>query len=180
MKDVLNRRFHHTEYDDHDLLVVDGGKGQLRMAIEVLKEIGRPEIPVVGLAKARTQGSFQDSEVVESEERFFLPGRQNPVIFTRHSEAFQILVGIRDEAHRFAISYHRKLRRAQTLSSELDQIKGLGEKRKKTLLRYFENVDQIKNAGVEELSKLQGFNRSLAQKILTQLLPVSAENRTKD
>jgi excinuclease ABC subunit C len=85
----------------------------------VFKEIGQPGIPVVGLAKARTDSDFSSSEVRGSEERFFLPGRQNPVIFKTSSEAFRILVSIRDEAHRFAITYHRKLRESTSLESEL-------------------------------------------------------------
>ncbi len=169
MKEVLGRRLKHTEYDDPQLIVVDGGKGQLKMAVEILSELGRNEIPVVGLAKARTKGEFTDKEVSETEERFYLPGRQNPVVFARNAEAFQILVGIRDEAHRFAITYHRQLRTKRTLESELDCVVGLGEKRKTQLLKKFENIEQIKNADVEEVSKIRGFNKVLAQRILLQL-----------
>ena len=169
MKEVLSRRLKHTEYDDPQLIVIDGGKGQLKMAVEVLKELERQEIPVVGLAKARTQGEFSDSEVTETEERFFLPGRQNPVTFSKSSEAFQILVGLRDEAHRFAITYHRQLRKNRTLASELDFVVGLGEKRKKALLKKFENIEQIKNADAEEIASIRGFNKVLAERILLQL-----------
>ncbi|PWU17304.1 MAG: excinuclease ABC subunit C [Bdellovibrio sp.] len=169
MHEVLSRRFAHQEYDDPQLLVVDGGKGQLQVAVRVLQEIGRQDIPVVGLAKARTQGTFSDAEVVSSEERFFLPGRANPVIFRPQSEAFQILVGIRDEAHRFAITYHRKLREASSLESELDFVVGLGEKRKRELLRHFPNIEAIKAATVEEIAALRGFHRVLAERILLQL-----------
>ncbi len=169
MKEVLERRFKHTEYDDPQLVVVDGGKGQLSMAVEILKEVGRPEIPVVGLAKARTKGSFQDAEVESSEERVFIPGRQNPVTFARNAEALQILVGIRDEAHRFAITFHRKLREARTLESELDSIVGLGVKRKDRLLKSFDGIQAIKDAGIEAIAALPGFNRVLAERILLQL-----------
>lgn len=169
MREVLERRFKHTEYDDPDLIVIDGGKGQLNIAVEVLKEIGRPDLSVVGLAKARTERDFSDQEVTTSQERFFLPGRQNPVIFPNNSEAFQILVGIRDEAHRFAISYHRKLRESTSLESELDAVSGLGEKRKKTLLSTFASVEEIRAASVEELALLPGFNRKLAENVLEQL-----------
>ncbi len=169
MREVLRRRFAHTEYEDPQLVVIDGGKGQLGIAMEVLKEIGRTDIPVVGLAKARTKGQFSDTEVGATEERFYLPGRSNPVTFKPGSEAFQILVGIRDEAHRFAITYHRKLREATSLESELDFVVGLGEKRKRLLLTKFANLDEIRAASVEELSKIPGFNRVLAERVLLQL-----------
>ena len=169
MKEVLQRRFAHKEYDDPQLIVVDGGKGQLSAALKILEEIGRKDVPIVGLAKARTKGSFEDVEVDSTEERFFLPGRQNPVIFKTNTEAFQILVGLRDEAHRFAITYHRKLREATTLESELDLVVGLGEKRKRDLLKAFPSTEAIRSASVEEISAVKGFNRVLAERILLQL-----------
>lgn len=169
MREVLTRRFKHTELDLPDLVVIDGGKGQLGIATEVFKEIGQPGIPVVGLAKARTDSDFSSSEVRGSEERFFLPGRQNPVIFKSSSEAFRILVSIRDEAHRFAITYHRKLRESTSLESELDQITGLGPARKKTLLTAFNSIDEIRSADVEKIASLKGFNRASAEVLLEEL-----------
>lgn len=169
MKEVLSRRFQHDEYDDPQLIVVDGGKGQLSAALKILEEIGRKDVPIVGLAKARVQGEFSDSEVLSTEERFYLPGRANPVVFRNNSEAHHILVGIRDEAHRFAITYHRKLREASSLESELDFVVGLGEKRKKELLKVFSDVQAIKAADVEQISQIKGFNRILAERILLQL-----------
>ena len=169
MYEVLSRRFKHSEYDDPHLLVVDGGKGQLSQAMKILEEIGRKDIPVVGLAKARTDSDFQSAEVTSTEERFFLPGRSNPVIFRSNSEAHHILVGIRDEAHRFAITYHRKLRENTSLESELDFVVGLGEKRKKALLTHFKGVQELKEADPEEIAQLKGFNRVLAERVLLQL-----------
>lgn len=169
MYEVLSRRFKHTEYEDPDLIVVDGGKGQLSQAVKILKEIGRQDIPVVGLAKARTQSDFQSQEVVSTEERFFLPGRQNPVIFKNNAEALYILAGIRDEAHRFAITYHRKLRENTSLESELDMVIGLGEKRKRALLMKFSSIEDIKAADPEEIASMKTFNRVLAERILLQL-----------
>jgi excinuclease ABC subunit C len=169
MYEVLSRRFKHTEYEDPQLIVIDGGKGQLSQAVKILSEIGRQDIPVVGLAKARTESDFQKQEVESTEERFFLPGRQNPVIFKHNAEALHILAGIRDEAHRFAITYHRKLREGTSLESELDYVVGLGEKRKKTLLTHFNSLDEIKMADPEEIAKLKGFHRVLAERILLQL-----------
>ncbi|MCB0342472.1 MAG: excinuclease ABC subunit UvrC [Pseudobdellovibrionaceae bacterium] len=174
MKEVLSRRFKHTEYDDPQLVVIDGGKGQLKMALQALKDIGREDVPVVGLAKARTQGEFSDSDVASSRERFFLPGRQNPVMFSNHSSGLQILVSLRDEAHRFAITYHRKLRDEVSFESELDLVAGLGEKRKKTLLQYFSSVDAIKSATASDLAELPGFNESLAKKVLSQIQKISS------
>jgi excinuclease ABC subunit C len=175
MKEVLGRRFKHTEYEDPDLVVVDGGKGQLSMAVAALKEIGRPDVPVIGMAKARTQGEFHDQEVVRTEERFFIPGRQNPATFPQNSEAFHILVGIRDEAHRFAITYHRKLREDKTLSSVLDAITGLGEKRKKALLKAFGTIEAIKAASVEALTEIPSMNRVVSERVLIQLKELDEE-----
>ncbi|WP_413584511.1 excinuclease ABC subunit UvrC [Bdellovibrio sp. HCB274] len=169
MYEVLSRRFKHTEYEDPQLIVIDGGKGQLSQAMRILAEIGREDIPVVGLAKARTESDFQKQEVESTDERFFLPGRQNPVIFKNNSEALHILVGIRDEAHRFAITYHRKLREGTSLESELDYVVGLGEKRKKTLLTQFNSIDEIRMADPSEIAKLKGFHRVLAERVILQL-----------
>ena len=109
IKEVLDRRFKHSEYLDPHLLVVDGGKGQLQKALLVLKDAGREEIPVVAMAKARVKSDFTSKEINTSKERFFLPGRKNPVVFPTDSEALRILIHLRDEAHRFAITYHRRL-----------------------------------------------------------------------
>ncbi|MBX3040976.1 MAG: excinuclease ABC subunit UvrC [Bdellovibrionaceae bacterium] len=169
MKEVLSRRFAHTEYDDPDLVVIDGGKGQLSSAMRIFEEIGRKDIAVVGLAKARTERDFEAAQVKSTDERFFLPGRSNPVIFRSNSEAHHILVGIRDEAHRFAITYHRKLRENTSLESELDTITGLGEKRKQLLLRKFGSVEALRTADPEEIASIKTFNRVLAERILLAL-----------
>ncbi len=121
MKEVLGRRFRsYTEPvqgDDQEkemkpnLVVVDGGKGQLAVAVEIFKELGIDQlIPLVALAKSKTKSSFEDELVETSDERFYLPGRKDPVIFRQGSHAYQILITLRNEAHRFAISYHRTLR----------------------------------------------------------------------
>lgn len=169
MYEVLKRRFSHDEYEEPHLIVVDGGKGQLSMAIKILQELSKTHIPVVGLAKARTQSDFKAEEVSATDERFYLPGRANPVVFKSNSEAFQILTGIRDEAHRFAITYHRKLREQTSLESELDYVVGLGEKRKKMLLQKFKTLDEIRQADIEQIAEIKTFNRVLAERILLQL-----------
>ena len=169
MREVLSRRLAHVEEEEPQLIVVDGGKGQLSVAVAILEELDKNHIPVVGLAKARTLGSFKDTEITSSEERVFIAGRQNPVTFAKNSDALHILVGIRDEAHRFAITYHRKLRENRSLESELDAVTGLGEKRKKLLLSRFESMEQLKFASAAEISEIPGFNNILAERILLQL-----------
>jgi len=169
MREVIERRLKHEEMELPDLLVVDGGKGQLSQAVRIMAELGKSEIPVVGLAKARTESDFQAAEVDASEERFFLPGRSNPLTFRKNSEALHILVGIRDEAHRFAITYHRKRREEASLSSELDAISGLGEKRKQILLKKYDSIEVIAQADVDEIANLKTFNRVLAERVLLHL-----------
>ncbi len=165
MKEVLSRRFKHTEYDDPQLVVVDGGKGQLGMAVKALKEIGREDIFVVGMAKARAEGNFTESEISHSEERFFLPGRSNPVKFATNSEALKVLVNLRDEAHRFAITYHRKLRDNKLFQSQLDVIDGIGEKRKMALLKHFGSVEAIGLANIEEIAAVAGMTEKAADEV---------------
>lgn len=118
MKEVLLRRLQHDEWDEPDLIVVDGGRGQLKFAQKALEALGKQHIPIVGLAKERTRSNFKDQDIEKSVERFYLPNRQNPVTFSSSSEAFRILVSLRDEAHRFAITYHRHLRDKEFLSNE--------------------------------------------------------------
>lgn len=169
MYEVLKRRFGHDEYEEPQLIVVDGGKGQLSMAVKILQELGKTHMSVVGLAKARTVADFQAEDVSSTEERFYLPGRANPVVFKTNSDAYQILTGLRDEAHRFAITYHRKLREQTSLESELDYVVGLGEKRKKILLQKFPSIEEIRQAEADEIASLKSFNRVLAERILLQL-----------
>ena len=173
MKEVLSRRLNHTEYGDPQLILLDGGKGQLNVALEALKELGRDDIPIVALAKARSQFSKKEeldsSLATHSEERFFLPGRKNPIVFKSQSQPFQILVSLRDEAHRFAITHHRKLRTKDTFDSQLDHIKGLSKQKKATLLTHFQTIENIQQASAEDISQLKGFNQILAERILIAL-----------
>jgi excinuclease ABC subunit C len=168
MKEVLGRRLRHTEYDDPQVIVIDGGKGQLKMALEALKELGREEIPCVGMAKARAEGSYED-QITHTDERFFLPGRSNPVVFHKNSDALKILVALRDEAHRFAITYHRKLRDQKMMGSALDAIDGLGEKRKLALLKHFGSVEAIAAANLDEIAHVSGMNMKVAEKVKAAL-----------
>ncbi|HUP58723.1 MAG TPA: excinuclease ABC subunit UvrC, partial [Bdellovibrionota bacterium] len=116
MREVLGRRFSNDE-SLPELVVVDGGKGQLSQAVAILEELNVQGVDVVGLAKARTERDFQSTEVKSSHERIFIPGRKNPVPLLPHTDAYKLLVHVRDEAHRFALSYHRLLRSKRTFSS---------------------------------------------------------------
>jgi len=118
MKEILDRRFSNKEEELPDLVVVDGGKGQLSQAVAIMEELGIQGVGVVGLAKARTESDFQSKEVKSSFERIFIPGRKNPVNLLPHTSAYKLLTHVRDEAHRFAITYHRLLRSKRTLRSE--------------------------------------------------------------
>lgn len=110
MKEVLGRRFAHVDDPFPQLVVVDGGKGQLAQAMAIMEELNIQGVPVVGLAKARTEKDFEATEVKSSMERVFLPNRKNPVMLYPNTGAFKLLTHLRDEAHRFAITYHRKVR----------------------------------------------------------------------
>lgn len=109
MKELLTRRLRNKDFLPDTLLVIDGGKGQLQVVVEVLKEL-KVKVALVSIAKARTEKDFKSKKLKQTEERFFLPGRKNPITFEKRSEALRILTYLRDEAHRFAVTYHRFLR----------------------------------------------------------------------
>ena len=133
------------------MLIVDGGKGQLNAVVEVLAERGVEDVPAIGLAKKN--------------EEVFLPGRSKPVLLPRDSEALYLLQRVRDEAHRFAIGYHRRLREKKGLTSILDEIPGIGPKRRQALLKHFGSVDAIRVASIEELAEVQGMSRGVAERV---------------
>jgi excinuclease ABC subunit C len=171
MHEVLKRRFARgmAEGDLPDLVVVDGGKGQLTMALAAMREVGAPDVDVVALAKMRVQSSPRSSEIRRIEERVFLPGQSNPIILPRNSNALFLLQRVRDEAHRFAITYHKKLRSRATLYSVLDGIPGIGGVRKRALLRAFGSIKRIEEASLEDLLKVPSMNERVAQQILQSL-----------
>ncbi len=138
-----------------DLVLIDGGKGQLNTALELSQELGLASIPMASLAK-------------ENEE-VFIPGDPRPVHIPKDSPALHILQRARDEAHRFAISYHQKLRRKGFITSALDNVTGIGPKRKRALLRRFGSVAAIKKASREELSQTEGITLALAKKVKEEL-----------
>ena len=156
MREVLTRRFTKAQEGDAkfaelpELLVVDGGREQLKVALEVLAEFGL-EIPAIGLA--------------ERTESILLPGAEEPLVLPRRDPALHLLQRIRDEAHRFAITYHRSLRARNALMSELDAIEGIGPKRKRALFEHFITLDAIKEADVASLAAAPGMNRPAAEKV---------------
>jgi excinuclease ABC subunit C len=135
-----------------DLLVVDGGKGQLNVALEVLDDFGlRDAVPAVGLAK--------------QEEEVFLPDRSESLRLPRTSEGLYLMQRVRDEAHRFAITYHRHVRSRQTITSQLDGVPGIGPKRRSALLKHFGSIDAIRAASAEELAAVPGMTRKAAEQL---------------
>ena len=133
-----------------DLIIIDGGKGQLSAAMEVLQEL-HIDVPTTGLAK-------------ENEE-LFIPGSPDPIILPRTSQGLYMVQRIRDEAHRFGITYHRKLRSDRTFKSVLDEIPGIGPKRKQALMKHFGSVRAISDASVDDLATLNGMTREAAEKV---------------
>jgi excinuclease ABC subunit C len=173
MEEVLSRRFGRWEVASEearkpggkldpafgllpDLLIVDGGKGQLSRAVNVIEEHGlKKKIPVVGLAKKH--------------EELYLPDRTNPVILPRQSQALFLIQRIRDEAHRFALRHHRTQRQKKGVASILDTISGIGPAKRKALLKTFGDIENIRNAKVEDLASVPGINRSLAERVKAEL-----------
>jgi excinuclease ABC subunit C len=134
-----------------DLVIIDGGKGQLGAAVQAMRELGVYQIPTVGLAKRF--------------EELFVPDEAEPVVLPRGSEALYLVQRVRDEAHRFAITFHRQLRGKSAIQSSLDTIPGIGPKRKKALLKKFGTVKAIREADVDAIASTVGFTRALAEKV---------------
>ncbi|MFP6597730.1 MAG: helix-hairpin-helix domain-containing protein, partial [Candidatus Hydrogenedentota bacterium] len=145
------------ENDLPDLVLVDGGKGQLGVTTAVLKDLGIEDLHAAGIAKSRSQESG-----VASPERFFVPGRSNAIVPPQNSSMVHLLARIRDEAHRFAITYQRKKRKKGTLRTGLTDIQGVGPALAKKLLKQFGSIARIKDVSVEELSEVPGISASLA------------------
>jgi len=183
--EVLSRRIDRAKRENEypDLWVIDGGKGQLNVALEVLKENGLiDQIDCVALAKQHVLNDRRQKEVAKSEERVFLPNRRDPIVLAKNSTALFLLVRIRDEAHRFAITYNRELRRRARLRSMLDDIEGIGPVRRRALLRHFGSLKRIREAAVDEIAEVNGLNRELASEIRRHLDEMSAllDNEERD
>jgi len=233
MFQVLARRLKRgvEEQNLPDLLVVDGGKGQLNVARAALKEaaLTLQDVPLAGLAKSRVlededrfaarqgfrvadawatragpepevpqiageaqtgaavpqppprrgrsrqKGRFVKSDIERSPERVFLPGQKNPVVLRQNTSELHLLARLRDEAHRFAITFHRKLRRERNFRSMLEEIPGIGDKRKRGLLSHFGSLRRIRAASAEEIAEVEGFNLQLAERVQRFLAAQSAE-----
>ena len=134
-----------------ELVIIDGGKGHLSAALEVFLELGLDDIPLVALAK-------------ENEE-IFAPYTSEPIILPRNSQSLYLVQRIRDEAHRFAITYHRNLRSKGSLKSSIDLVTGIGPKRKRMLLRRFGSIQGIKEADIDDIAAVPGLTRSLAMRL---------------
>ena len=164
MNEVLTRRFTHglkeeneerkTSFSKYpDLILMDGGRGQVNIANEVLKNLGFG-ITVCGMVKDdnhRTRGLYCNNKEIDIDT---------------HSEAFRLITRIQDETHRFAIEYHRSLRSKGQVHSILDDIPGIGPKRRKILMKHFSSLEEIKSASLEELEQLDGMNSKIAQEII--------------
>jgi len=182
MYEVLSRRYRRAgeERDFPDLLVVDGGKGQLNVAVEVMRELEIDGVDVISLAKMHVEQDARASAVVRSEERVFLPGRKNPVVLRRNSTALFLLQRVRDEAHRFAITYHRELRRRDRLHSRIEDIEGVGPGRRRALLRHFGSLKRLRAASVDEIAAVPGISLRLAADIRAQLTTPDDEGSPPD
>ena len=150
MQEVVYRRYRDLK-DLPSLVIIDGGKGQLSSALEVIRGLGLHELPVIGLAKR--------------EEEIFVEGAHESILLSKDSDALKLIQRIRDEAHRFAITYHRKLRGKRNLVSIHDHIEGIGPKRRQALWKHFGSLEAIKKAETEDLSAVAGMNKATAQKI---------------
>ena len=165
MDEVLRRRYGKGKKSMPypDLLIVDGGKGQLNIAVSVVKDLkieGRFDI--IGIAK-------KDEKRGEVQDKIYKPGRVNPVNFGKEGNLLLFLQRVRDEAHRFAISFHRKRRGKSSMRSVLDTIPGIGKKRKQILLKHFRSIKKIRAATIEELSAMPGMNRKAAEAVRERL-----------
>ncbi|MCC5796769.1 MAG: excinuclease ABC subunit UvrC [Methylophaga sp.] len=160
MNQALSRRFTRLQNGEGkrpDLLLIDGGKGQIREAQEVLAELNLSDLPILGIAKG--------PERRPGEETLFLVGRAGEVTLAADSPALHLLQQVRDEAHRFAITGHRQRRAKARQTSSLEDIPGLGPKRRQKILQQFGGLQEVKRAGVEDLARVEGISESLARKI---------------
>ena len=150
MAEIMERRYgNETDWPMPDLIIIDGGKGQLNAALPLIRAVGVTDVPVISLAKRI--------------EEVFVEGQSESIILSHHTPELQLLQQIRDEAHRFAITYHRKLRGKRNLESILDHIEGIGPKRRKALWAHFNSLEAMKEASIDELSKVDSMNYKTAE-----------------
>ncbi len=176
MYEILQRRFGKgpAEQTLPDLLLIDGGKGHLGVALRVLEDLGIQGVCAAAIAKGRRRGPDPEDPagaVEKVADRVFVPGRANPVSFSARSRGLHLLQQVRDEAHRFAITYHRKLRSRKMARSELDEVPGIGPARKKALLDAMGDVNGIRAASIEELKSVRGMNEKAAKSVWDRFHP---------
>jgi excinuclease ABC subunit C len=178
MYEVLKRRFENRE-NLPDLLMVDGGRGQVSMAVTVLRELGIGNLDVIGLAKGSAPGGdaaeLRRRPSMKEQDHVYLAGRKDPVYLIKYPAALFFLQRIRDEAHRFAITHHRRRMEKRDVHSLLDDIPGVGAAKNKALLRHFGDVEALRKATPEELLNVRGITKPLAEEILRHLNPVEPD-----
>jgi excinuclease ABC subunit C len=169
LREVFLRRFRADSYDSNggpDLVVVDGGIGQLHAVQEIVAELGLTgSFDLVSLAKSRVIYDAAALNAGKSDERIFIPGRKNPVVLRQNSKPLLLMAAVRNEAHRFAIGYHRQLRSKEGIASGIDNVPGIGPKRRTALLTHFGSLQRLKEATVEEIITIPGFNRTAAESL---------------
>lgn len=173
MYEILLRRLKRgvTENDLPDLLVIDGGKGQLNAARAAIKDAGIADLDVVSLAKSRVTGTDDSDANTRSPERIFLPQAKDPIVLKQSSPELLLLARVRDEAHRFAITFQRKLRQKQRMRSALEDIPGVGAKRKKALLKELGSLKRVREASVAELEAVTGMGKAAAARVFAFFHP---------
>lgn len=162
MKEVVGRRYRRLKEESRpfpDLIIIDGGKGQLNAAVEALTELEVEDQDIVGLAK--------------KQEEVYKPGRSTPFLLARRSEALFLLQRVRDEAHRFAVTFHRKRRAKRSLMSGFDELPGVGQARRKTLMVHFTSFDRLKKATIDEIKAVPNLPANVADKIFAHLHPAN-------
>ncbi|GAX59730.1 excinuclease ABC subunit C [Candidatus Scalindua japonica] len=171
MYEVLTRRYTRAfkEDDFPDLTVIDGGKGQLGIARRVFDELGVDRVDVIALAKGRKKAAERDGPDQKLDERIFVCDNEGSIVLDQDSCELKLLVNIRDEAHRFAIAYHKKLRKEQYYKSPLDKIVGIGQVKKKNLFKYFGDLRNIREASLDDLAKVKSITAKDAKNIQSSL-----------
>jgi excinuclease ABC subunit C len=164
MYEVLKRRYRDRD-NLPDLIVVDGGKGQLHVALAVLKELGVEGVDALGFAKESRDSGGRRRGVRKEEDRAYIPGRKDPLYLSRYPGALRFLQRVRDEAHRFAVAYYRRVKEKADFRSLLDGVPGIGEMRKRALLTAFGDMERIREASLEELQQVKGITPALARRI---------------
>ncbi|MBM4347958.1 MAG: excinuclease ABC subunit C, partial [Deltaproteobacteria bacterium] len=167
MYEVLLRRYRRALEESNlpDMVLLDGGKGQLNVAQEVFKELQIKGVDLVSLAKGKIGVSGESSLLEKAEEKVFRPQVKEPFRFMKNSPVIHLLDRVRDEAHRFAITYHKKVRKKETIRSVLEDIPGIGRVRQRELLNYFGSVDKIKEVSLETLAKVPKMDLKSSQRV---------------